>query len=305
MGLKLWHTPTRNIVLKEAEEGFLEKNNISESHDLDAFAGPPPPSASLRAGMSDAKDQGSAGTCTSFGVVSCLDYFHGKVDLSEGHLTHGAEKQFGDCSEGLALEHAMAYARDTGVVTEVDWRYDAAQICWVDPPQTSSKQHFRFTQVRVVFQRPSAAVIGLMDAQLRGDASIAFGASSMMYSQAQEGGMPANFVNLLKAAIAKAHTPVAVSVPVWFKSKGKLDAGWDWGPNIQMPTPVNLRLFLEISSVPGGAGWHVIAIDGYDDAVQRFTFKNSWDWWWGDNGFGTIPYEYVTAYARLAMHGWV
>lgn len=72
-----------------------------------------------------------------------------------------------------------------------------------------------------------------------------------------------------------------------------------------MPTPANLQAFLNNSSPPNVSGWHAVAICGYDDRTSRFEFKNSWHRWWGADGFGTLPYDYITAYAREGMHGWI
>lgn len=46
---------------------------------------------------------------------------------------------------------------------------------------------------------------------------------------------------------------------------------------------------------PGGTiiGGHAILIIGYDDANNRFKFKNSWSTQWGENGYGYLPYEYL------------
>lgn len=40
-------------------------------------------------------------------------------------------------------------------------------------------------------------------------------------------------------------------------------------------------------------GGHALLCVGYDDATQRFRFVNSWGGGWGQNGFGTIPYQYL------------
>lgn len=40
-------------------------------------------------------------------------------------------------------------------------------------------------------------------------------------------------------------------------------------------------------------GGHAILIVGYDDATQRFLFRNSWGTEWGDKGYFTLPYEYM------------
>jgi len=39
---------------------------------------------------------------------------------------------------------------------------------------------------------------------------------------------------------------------------------------------------------------HAVMIVGYDDNERVLRFMNSWGRDWGDNGFGTLPYEYFT-----------
>jgi len=41
-------------------------------------------------------------------------------------------------------------------------------------------------------------------------------------------------------------------------------------------------------------GGHAVMAVGYDDARQRFTVMNSWGAGWGNNGFFTMPYAYLT-----------
>ena len=40
-------------------------------------------------------------------------------------------------------------------------------------------------------------------------------------------------------------------------------------------------------------GGHAIMFCGFNDSTGRFIFKNSWGKRWGNNGYGTISYEYV------------
>lgn len=40
-------------------------------------------------------------------------------------------------------------------------------------------------------------------------------------------------------------------------------------------------------------GGHAVLFIAFDDATGRFTCQNSWGKEWGDDGFFTIPYEYV------------
>ena len=41
-------------------------------------------------------------------------------------------------------------------------------------------------------------------------------------------------------------------------------------------------------------GGHAVLIAGYDDATSRFLVRNSWGENWGNNGYFTMPYAYVT-----------
>lgn len=41
-------------------------------------------------------------------------------------------------------------------------------------------------------------------------------------------------------------------------------------------------------------GGHAVLAVGYDDATQRIIVRNSWGPFWGQNGYFTMPYAYVT-----------
>jgi len=53
-------------------------------------------------------------------------------------------------------------------------------------------------------------------------------------------------------------------------------------------------------SVVGG---HAVVAVGYDDAEQRFIVRNSWGTHWGQHGYFTIPYSYLTD-RQLASDFW-
>jgi C1A family cysteine protease len=53
----------------------------------------------------------------------------------------------------------------------------------------------------------------------------------------------------------------------------------------------NIPLPLTTENLVGG---HALLAVGYDDYLQVFRFQNSWGMRWGDQGFGTIPYNYLT-----------
>ena len=69
----------------------------------------------------------------------------------------------------------------------------------------------------------------------------------------------------------------------------------------QRPVVLGILLKESFYSVPDGVatmtgkdvGWHAVAIVGYEDTTRRFKLQNSWGPNWGQNGFFTLPYEYV------------
>lgn len=38
---------------------------------------------------------------------------------------------------------------------------------------------------------------------------------------------------------------------------------------------------------------HAVLAVGYDESKQRFICRNSWGPEWGDNGYFTMPYDYL------------
>ncbi|KAA2252693.1 C1 family peptidase [Solihabitans fulvus] len=50
-------------------------------------------------------------------------------------------------------------------------------------------------------------------------------------------------------------------------------------------------------------GGHAVLAVGYDDATQRFTVRNSWGTGWGQAGYFTMPYAYLTE-ASLSSDFW-
>ena len=57
------------------------------------------------------------------------------------------------------------------------------------------------------------------------------------------------------------------------------------------------------SSTESMLGGHAVIAVGYDDAAQRFLAMNSWGAGWGNRGFFTMPYAYLTD-ADLAADFW-
>ena len=90
----------------------------------------------------------------------------------------------------------------------------------------------------------------------------------------------------LKTALAS-NLPIVFGVSVYESFEQVTDG------NIPMPKPSEKCL-----------GGHAILICGYCDKTQRFIFRNSWGTSWGQAGYGTLPYAYVTN-PNLASDFWV
>jgi hypothetical protein len=274
------HFPARNLILKESPESEFKKLGIGEA-TLGALAAMPPlpPSFSIRSEMTPVEDQGSQGSCTSFCVAACLEHIHQR-DLSEAQITHEAEKAYSDCTEGLAVIHAYQICNSPGSVDESRWPYDQTQTCWTNPPNLAGAPRYRFGQIGYIYNRPRSLVLSNIRSSSTAPATPGLPISTAIQQQ-----------------IFARRKAVSVSVPVVWSA-------WPWSGDITMPSPTLLDEFASTMSPPNTSGWHCIAICGWDNSTGRFIFKNSWGTFWGNGGYGTIPYQYLELYSDVGMVGW-
>lgn len=94
--------------------------------------------------------------------------------------------------------------------------------------------------------------------------------------------IPANDVQSIKAALAQGK-PVMIGVQCYSGFEDAITAS-----SGDVPTPG------WIERLHGCLGGHGIVLVGYDDAKQKFIFRNSWGTRWGNNGFGTLGYDYIS-----------
>jgi hypothetical protein len=267
------------LMLKESTAQDFEALGVGEAMlDGPETMPPLPPQFTIRSEMTPVEDQGFQGSCTSFCVAACLEHLHQR-DLSEAQITHESERAYGDCTEGLAVLHAYQTCQTPGSVDEALWRYDPAQVCWANPPDLANAARFRFSGIGYVYQRPRSLRLTAMAGQA--------GAASTP-------GLP--LAVAIQQQMFARRKPVSVAVPVVWSA-------WPWSGEVGMPSPSALAEFVEEMSPPNVAGWHCIAVCGWDNTTGRFLFKNSWGPW-GDAGYGTIPYQYIELYSDVAMVGW-
>lgn len=265
------------LVLKESTPEQFDALGIGQAEEMIRMP-PLPGKFSIRAEMTPVEDQLHQGSCTSFCVVACLEHLH-RRDLSEGQMTHEAERSYGDCTEGLALVHAYQVAKTPGCVDDLYWGYDPAQVCWATPPDLAGAARYRFGDIAYVYQRPRSAILTAMS-----DPAV----------RAAMPGLPLSLA--IQQQLFGRRKPVSVSVPVVWSA-------WPWDGNVAMPAPAALAEFVDTMIPPNLAGWHCIALCGWDNETGRFLFKNSWGAW-GDAGYGTIPFQYIEQHSDVAMVGW-
>lgn len=204
---------------------------------------------------------------------------------------HETERQVGDwVVPSLDIGRVIVSAKDDGTVDEEYWHYDYVQTCWSNPPDVTRRRRFSFNDVWMVFVEDHAKIVARIQSD-EADAALKHLSNDNVAS--------------IRSVLAQFRIPVAVAVPVFFKAETHLDAGWEDGPDIHMPSPASRAAWREMSNrnYSSRDGWHTIAVCGYSDSAGRFELKNSWGAWWGRNGFGTIPYNYIRVYSREAFNG--
>jgi C1A family cysteine protease len=95
--------------------------------------------------------------------------------------------------------------------------------------------------------------------------------------------------DLIRAALAS-ERPVVCGISIYDSFESDTVAG-----SGEVPMPGDKESFL---------GGHAIALVGYDDDAQFFTFRNSWGIGWGDKGYGFLKYGFVLC-PDLAADFWV
>jgi hypothetical protein len=204
-----------------------------------------------------------------------------------------SETTHGNCTPGSDLLACFyLLAREAGIVEERDLPYHPQITCFPKLTDLSGKATYKFSNANIVALYLEGDIIDLIKNEANGISDI----------RAQQ---LSDKVANIRRVLSQYGYPLAIDVPIFMTPEGRFANNWEDGPDIEMPQAIYLSKWLQITGGSvAGDGWHAIAICGYDDATQRFTFKNSWRDW-GNRGFGTIPYDYVAKYTRSQVAGWV
>jgi C1A family cysteine protease len=264
------HTPETG----EPPEG--EKDTATLLHSIGAGkpAAPAalPNAVDLRSQFSPIEDQGNLGSCTANAGVGLLEYFelraHGRhIDASRLFLYKATRDLMGVTGDtGAFLRTTMQAMVSFGIAPEQYWPYDIAKF-----DHEPSAFCYSFAQDYRTIR---------------------------YYRLDPPGTQPADLLLAIK-------TSVSVGLPVMFGfvvfasyTQSNTNGG-------AFPYPA-----------PGEhtVGGHAVVVAGYDDAKQitnqpsgptttgALILRNSWGTAWGDNGYGWLPYRYVTD--QLATDWW-
>ena len=244
---------------------------------------------SLRKWMTPVKNQLSLGTCTCFGTIATFEFCVANgigsgpkdrtIDLSESHLSHVTETLYGNCLPDLSTSSAIKVLIENGVTLTRFWEYDDQNVCSPNPPNLSGKPLYYWNY------GPETS-----GTYLQREMNTAMQNGDDIFPLS-----PPDWTMMIHDCILRKRTAM-VEIPVFLGGWG-----WDYPSNglIKIPTAAAISEWFQNKAEIHS--WHLITIVGFDDASQLFSFKNSWGEGWGDRGYGKLPFDYVTKYARLAI----
>jgi hypothetical protein len=241
---------------------------------------PPGPSVSVQAlpgsvdltnHMPPVGDQGSQGSCVAWATGYYYKSFHEGIQhswnladpnhqFSPSFLYNQRLNSKCQIDGGWSVDSAMQMLQEKGNVSIASFPYDANDSC---TQPTSSHLH-------------AARTYRASD----------FGA--FFNNSRSNVGNYNNDLTPLKQELANGNI-IAVAIPVYDEFYSLDDSSPPDSCTMGVPSP--------LSSNWGG---HAIAVVGYNNATQRFKFRNSWGTDWGCNGDAYFSYDFVRKYVYEA-----
>ncbi len=226
----------------------------------------------LRPYLSEVKSQGQRNTCSTFAASTLMEYLIAVetgeyLDLSPS-FNYWALKEYTLDNEFLinsylysdrGVGYLAVEAFMNGSVEESEWPYE-------------SQNWYQQNDARCQFINGHLAS-QCFTGELPPDVNI------LPY------GMHADFIEREKLAdfMLKEKKPIVFNIK-WCRSAVDSSNGF-----FTMPAP---------DETPTGCLGHVIVLVGYFEETKRFIYRNSWGPEWGDNGYGTVPEEYLIKYCE-------
>jgi len=258
--VKKYVNPKRGSYRKPNYGKVLETVVVSESVPTKLLAAISPLTIDHSSNMSSVKDQGSRGTCVAFSGAA-LKEFQEKIE-------HDKEVKAG-----------KKYGKDGKV-----YNYSEQWLYWnckqIDGYDGSG------TYPRAVMKVLNKIGVPTEKAWPYTNDPINIGKPSSWSSLVSRWAVIGSYWrvnNLLELKAALVDGPVIIGVPVFVE--------WNMPPRGYINYPANPEKCY---------GSHAVCAVGYDDETQNIKFKNSWNRFWGDHGYGYLPYRYINDYLWMA-----
>ena len=226
------------------------------AHEHEAFkltAAPLPANVDLRKFCSPVFDQGSLGSCTGNALIGALEYLENK------------DKDFEISNQFVNLSRLFVYYNERLIEGDVG-QDNGAQISTgikvLATVGASSEQVWPY-QIWKFTTKPSKQAFD--DATTRKIAAFA--------RVSRQNGMAG-----IKTALASGY-------PIVF--------GFSVFDSFMSPQVAKTGILNMPKRTERNQGGHAVLMVGYDDATQRVIVRNSWGPSWGQQGYFTMPYEYV------------
>ncbi len=223
--------------------------------------------------MTPVKTQGSRNTCSVFAATAIVEYLlleetDQEYDLSEQY-DYWAAKEYTLTNDALQAYESMdalagylaLEAYEHSSMLESEWPYESQN--W---QQTGDPGCYE-----VAGEPISECFTGIPPAE----AELAPWTTETVYVPREEIG----------SYIVEHRAPVLINL-TWYPEAVDRDTG-----AVHMPGPDEMD----------GAGGHVVALVGYDPSTRELVFRNSWGPTWGNNGYGTMPEDYILQYYEAAQ----
>lgn len=220
-----------------------------------------PDSVDLRAGCPPVYDQGRIGSCTANAIGAAYEFDLTRQtldDLVPSRLFIYYNERLIEGSvatdSGAMIRDGIKSVNKQGVCSEKEWPYDDTPAETDGGPFPSSAR---------AGQRPTAQCY-----------TDALQHRATLYQRVVRS------LDQFRGCLA-AGFPFVFGFTVYtsFESKDVAETG-----TVPLPNPADEEVL----------GGHAVLAVGYDDASRRFLVRNSWGPGWGDSGYFTMPYTYLT-----------